>query len=319
MGSTINVGISVRGIPDGVSLVMMTKQVLPQTPSHSFHHRAHYFHHAMANDHFNPRFQPCYLLHESKIPCVVWFEDAIAHYGVPTVVFNLYILVPNIDEAAEVLVQKGWTLAEQEQAKVGNAIVESAQHCLIPLKDDSGKARSDTGMQSMEPPPPPSKEPSGPTTTVVLPAADWNFTLPEHCQYSFNGSPTTFFPSLPGLLDALIDSLLDAPFNNSMLQGHLACQISYLYLYAAVKERSFAEHLKYEHRQYHFDSLSVMTTETLQFIDHQRTIRELLRRGKYQLQECSAARDNEDLFNAKVQARILASLPPPVVSFEVTR
>ncbi len=284
-----------------------------------FHHRVHYFHHAMANDHFNPRFQPCYLLHECQIPCVVWFEDAIAHYGVPTIVFNLYILVPNIDEAAEVLVQQGWTLAEQEQAKVGNAIVESAQHCLIPPKDDSGKARSDTGMLSTEPPPLPSKEPPGPTTTVVLPAADWNFTLPEHCQYSSNGSTTTFFPPLPGLLDALIDSLLDAPSNNSMLWGHLVCQVSYLYLYTAVKERSFAEHLKYEHRQYHFDSLSAMSTGTIQFIDYQRTIRGVLRRGEYQLQECSAARDNEDLFNEEVQARILASLPPPVVSFEGTR
>jgi hypothetical protein len=269
----------------------------------------------MADNHFYPRFQPCRLLHESQIPCVVWFEDAIAHYGVPTLGFDLYVLVPDIDEAAEALKQRGWTLAEQEQAKIGNAIVESAQHCLIPPKNDSGKAGSDTGTLSKEPPPLPSKEPSGPTTTVILPAADWNFALPERRQYSSDGSPTAFFPPLPGLLDALIDSSLDAPSDNSMLRGHLACQVSYIYSYTAAKERSFAEYLKYEHRQYHFDSLSGMTTGTIQFIDHQRTIREALRRGEYQLRECSAARDNEDLFNEKVQARILASLPPPV-SFE---
>jgi hypothetical protein len=58
-----------------------------------------------------------------------------------------------------------------------------------------------------------------------------------------------------------------------------------------------------------------MTTGTFQFINHQRIIREALRRGEYQLRECSASRDNEDLFNEKVQARILALLPPPV-SFE---
>lgn len=146
------------------------------------------------------------------------YRDAIAHYGVPTVGFNFYILVPDIDEAAEVLIQRGWTLIEQEQAKIGNATVESEQHCLIPPKNDSDNARSDTETLSMEPPPLPSKEPSGPTTTVILPAADWNFTLPERRQYSSDGCPTAFFPPLPGLLDALIDSLLEAPSDNSMLR-----------------------------------------------------------------------------------------------------
>jgi len=263
---------------------------------------------------FNPRLLPCYLLHESKIPCVVWFEDAIGHYGVPTVVFKLHILVPNIDDAAEVLVQRGWTLVVQEQAEILNVMADRARRCLVPPKDASCEAPPNIASQSMGPPPPPNKEPPGPTTTLILPAADWNFTLPDFAEHTSNGSRINFYPPLPGLLDALIDSLLDAPSNNGHLQSYLACQISYLYSYTpALNQRSFAQNLKYEHRQYHFDSLSGMTTGTLQFIAHQRTIRELLRHGKYQLQECSATRDNEDLFTEGEQARILARLPPPVM------
>jgi hypothetical protein len=143
-------------------------------------------------------------------------------------------------EAAKVLIQRGWTLSEQGQAKIGSATAESAKHCLIPPKNDSGKARSESETLSMEPPPLPSKEPSGQTITVILPAADWNTILLECHQYSSIGSPATFFPSLPGLLDALIESILDAPSDNSMLWRHLAWQISYLHSCTAAKERSFA-------------------------------------------------------------------------------
>ena len=268
----------------------------------------------MADNHFtNPRLQPCYLLHESKIPCVVWFEDAIGHYGVPTVVFKLHILVPNIDEATEVLVQRGWTLAAQDPSEIQNAMANRTLRYLMPPKDDSAKT-SPNDPQGTEKQliPQPSKDLPGQTTTLLLPAADWNFTLLEYCA---NASIDTFYPPLPALLDALIDSLLDTPSNDTTLQRHLACQVSYLYLYVPVlREKSFAEHLKYEHRQFHFDWLSGMSVGTLPFIAHEHTIRDALRQGKYQLQECSASRDNKALFNQEEQARLLATLPP--VSFD---
>ena len=53
-------------------------------------------------------------LQEEGIPSVVWFEDAIGHYGVPTVVFDLYLLVSDIDAAAEVLLRRGWTYAKEQ-------------------------------------------------------------------------------------------------------------------------------------------------------------------------------------------------------------
>ena len=67
------------------------------------------------------------------------------------------------------------------------------------------------------------------------------------------------FPTLPGFIDALIGSWLEYPVEDSTLAAHLACRISYLYEYVQpVKEGSFAKQLKYEHRQYHFDTLAGM-------------------------------------------------------------
>lgn len=150
------------------------------------------------------------------------------------------------------------------------------------------------------PPPPPSRIPLGPPTTILLPASEWSFTFPSIIQ--------SFFPPLPKLLDALIDKLLDDP----MIWNQVAVLIAYLYGYvSAVKEKSFAAHLKYEHRQYHYDSLSGMSTGTLPFICHERKIRNALREGRLQLCDCSAEQEDELLFTGKVQARIMASMPLP--------
>lgn len=106
------------------------------------------------------------------------------------------------------------------------------------------------------------------------------------------------FPPLSGFLDALIETWLDCPSDDPMLLIHLACQISYLYAYAPIlKKREFAKRMKHEHRQFHFDVLAGMDTGTIPFRKHQRAIRDALRQGEYELQECSASRDNEDLFD----------------------
>ncbi|KAF2503174.1 hypothetical protein BU16DRAFT_588751 [Lophium mytilinum] len=287
----------------------------------------------MATTNSDRRHQPCYLLRDHGIPCVVWFEDAIGYYGVPTVVFDLYVLVSDIEAAAQVLTQNGWTLVPQEKGKIGNANVKCAQRRLAPPYEDVQEAELSVSYPhiSMPPPPsedsheaelsdhrphtyippPPSTKPPGPTTTVLLPAADWNFNLegysPEHTETLI----TAVIPPLAGLVDALIDSLLDCSSNNGMLRDHLAVQIAYLYSWApALQERAFADHLMYEHRQYHFDVLSGMSHVTVPFISHQGKVREALRKGTHELRDCSA-RDNKDLFSGEWEARVLASMPNP--------
>lgn len=248
-----------------------------------------------------PRYQPCYILQDSNIPCVVWCEDAVAHYGVPTVVFSLYLLVPDIEVAAGILMETGWIHEDENNTRFGNALLRSAHRRLTPPVDAT---KSALWRPEMDPPPPPSKEPPGPTTTILLPASQWNF--------DFSGtSEQSFIPPLPALLDGLIDTLLDDPLTDSMFWGHLCVLIGHLYGYTpALKCESFAEELKYEHRQFHYDPLSGMSTGTLPFIHHQRKIREALRNNTHELCDCSADRDDENLFTAKAQARIIALTPP---------
>jgi len=98
-------------------------------------------------------------------------------------------------------------------------------------------------------------------------------------------------------VDALIDSLLDPCSDESRLWTYLVFQIGYLYQYTpALKTQSSAKQLKYEHRQFHIDSLSGISTCTVPFALRRRAIREALRLGNYRLWGCSATRDNEDLF-----------------------
>ncbi|KAL2064668.1 hypothetical protein VTL71DRAFT_3806 [Oculimacula yallundae] len=263
----------------------------------------------MAGYQLDARFQACSLLLEAGIPCVVWCEDAVAHYGVPTVVFELYVLVPDIDEAAKVLTQKGWSVGDETQSMFGNAQLLSAHRSLIPPIDSNANldiyipVLSTEIIPVTELPPPPSKRIPAPVKTILLPAAEWNFTLPL-----YDGSPTSIFPPLPKLLDGLIDKLLDDPLTDNMFWVHLAVLISYLYGNVSVlRQKAFAEKLTFDHRQFHFDWISGMSTGNLPFIRHERPIRDALRRGTYQLRECSADRNDETLFAANIEARIMAS------------
>ncbi|KAJ5958463.1 uncharacterized protein N7479_005613 [Penicillium vulpinum] len=223
------------------------------------------------------RYKPCQVLSEHQVPHVIWFEDTLHHYGVPTFMFNLYLLVSDLDEAAESLVKAGWVI-DSGPRKIGNAKVELPQKRLV--------------------------SPNGQTITVLLPAEQWKFPLrgdshSDDVPLTVDSSHGNLsFPTLPGFLDALIESWLDCPSDDAMLLLHLACQISYIYAHVAVaKQLSFAEQMKYEHRQFHFDVLAGMETGTVQFRKHQRAIRDALLQGQYELRECSAPRDDKDLFD----------------------
>jgi hypothetical protein len=254
-----------------------------------------------------PRRQACHILREHGIPCVVWFEDAIAHYGVPTVVFDLYILVPDIETAADVLERAGWESVQQEKAMIGVAEVEYPQRRLLSTWE---KKKHEAYLQKVQRPLPPGHI-HGPDTTdytVLLRATDWNFCLPET-----ERPGNSIFPPLAGLVDALIDSMLDSSRDNFSLQRHLGGHLTSLYGCApALKEKTFAEQLGYEHRQYHFDVLAGMDHGTTPFVAHQRNIREALRQGTHELTECSTSRDNESLFGKAVEARLLASMRKPI-------
>ena len=243
----------------------------------------------------NPRYLPCTLLQNAGIACVVWFEDAIAYYGVPTIVFDLYVLVQDPAAAAELLLRNGWTYAERER-KIGNATVADQQllYALSPPPPPPPSSPSPSSSPSSSPPSlPPAHLSSrladtvadadkgdtgklpGPTTTILLPARNWNFALEQHCSPA-----TSVIPPLASLLDALIDSLLDSPDGNVMLRLHIDCMIAYLYEYVPeLRQDSFRLRLKEEHRRYHDEARSGSSpTGTTSFIDLHRRIRDQIRR-----------------------------------------
>ncbi|KAI9035675.1 uncharacterized protein KD926_003119 [Aspergillus affinis] len=222
------------------------------------------------------RYKSCLVLENIGIPYVIWFEDALVHYGVPTVVFDLYVLVLDIDTAADALIKAGWIVDTQNPHRIGDSVVAIPQTPLI--------------------------SPDQKTKTVLLLASDWRFPLAanpalERVPVNDRSPSKLSFPLLSGLLDSLIESWLVGPTEDATLLVRLACYFNYLYGYVpALKERSFADQMKYEHRQFHFDVLAGMASPTFPFRNHQRGIRDALLQDRYELQECSASRDDEALF-----------------------
>ncbi|KAL3421234.1 hypothetical protein PVAG01_07679 [Phlyctema vagabunda] len=255
------------------------------------------------------RFYPCYLLQDNEIPFAVWFEDALGYYGVSTVVFDLYLLVDDIEVAAQALVRNGWSIVPYDASKINVGFDSKAHRRLLPPPDpdaaDKARVAAQTWPLGPRPPPPPSNRPSPPTTTILLPATDWNYKLPEVTKDAT--AVASFIPPLPDLLDALIDSFLDC--EPSMFFSHLSCQVGYLYGYVTeLRQASFAENLKYEHRQFHLDWLSGMSVGTVPFAQHERKIRDALREGKNEIQPCSAPRTDRKLFNQAEQAEVHAAM-----------
>ena len=83
------------------------------------------------NSDTKPRYKPCQVLSDHKVTYAIWFEDTLHHYGVLTWKFDLYLLVSDLDKAAELLVEAGWVLDSQGPHQIGNARVELPQKRLI--------------------------------------------------------------------------------------------------------------------------------------------------------------------------------------------
>ncbi|OAA59032.1 hypothetical protein SPI_06234 [Niveomyces insectorum RCEF 264] len=204
------------------------------------------------------RYATCWVLHEDGIPCVVWFEDAVAHYGVPTVVFDLHLLVEDIDTAAQALRNHGWETAADRA---------NDQYIFFSEKDAKPHHR-------LVWPEPPNHTGYPNTRTFLFNTTDWCFPA----EYLDRSTSPTFPPQLPKLVDALIDSVLDVK-GGSMTYDHVAVMLGYLYGYVSeMKKASFADRLTYEHRQFHYDILTI-DRFTLKFVAHERTVRQQFRDG----------------------------------------
>ncbi|CEL10469.1 hypothetical protein ASPCAL13588 [Aspergillus calidoustus] len=168
------------------------------------------------------RYESCLAFEQTGIPHVVWFEKALRRHGVPTVALDLYILVLDIEVAANALVESGWVLDTVSPRQIGGTVVEISQNPLI--------------------------TPDNRTRTVLLLASGWRFPLAtnlllEHVPMSDKLlSANLSFPTSSALLDALIKSYRAGPTVHQKLLLHPSCYYNYLYEYVpAVTEPSFAD------------------------------------------------------------------------------
>ncbi|KAI9926968.1 hypothetical protein MW887_003348 [Aspergillus wentii] len=196
----------------------------------------------------------------SFIPNVIWFEDALRHYGVHSCI-RLHLLVPDIDKAAGFLIN-------------ARSVIDSGPHRIGNAEDQDWKSPLTNDYSSED---------------AVLVAVS------PHQKVSFLPLPGLLDAPIE---DAPIESWLDCASDDAMLLLHLACQISYLYAHApSLKQGSFGEKMKPEHQQFHYDVLAGMDTGTVPFRQRQRAIRDALLQGQYGPCQSSASRDNKDLFS----------------------
>jgi hypothetical protein len=108
-------------------------------------------------------------------------------------------------------------------------------------------------------------------------------------------SPESFVPPLNLLIDALIDSLLDAS-PNTVLRTRLTTFVSYLYGHCTeLNTKNFATNMRLDHRQFHYDALWGPEMGTVPFINKHRQIRDEIREGKRQAEgESNAGYSPED-------------------------
>ncbi|KAI0186716.1 hypothetical protein F4808DRAFT_446750 [Astrocystis sublimbata] len=227
----------------------------------------------------DPRLAPCRTLLQQSIPSAVWFEDAVGRYGVPTVVFDLHLLVPDIHQAAEVLRRDNWLLEAPNHFSFLRPPCPVEFCRLVPAEDDESSS---------------SKPLYGSMGTVLLSATDWAVST----ETLVEASKTNFVPPLCTIADSMIGTALDVPIDldGGPLQSRLKVMLGYLYRYSEeIKDKAFADQLAPEHRQFHLDCISgKMILWTIPFIKHERQVRDELRRGGYELRECSAVRTEEN-------------------------
>ncbi|KAI1177022.1 hypothetical protein F4777DRAFT_232886 [Nemania sp. FL0916] len=240
----------------------------------------------------NPRYAPCKILLRESIPTLIWFEDAVRRYGVPTMTFDLYLIVPDIQHAADVLHRSGWRPKPPSRYSflVPPCPIQYSRLVRPAPEDERNRNQGDAcDSSSLE------AETSVPlfehNGTVLLSATEWKISTEELHEASNN----YHFPPLSTLVNRLVTNWLDAPVG-SQLALRLGLMLGYLYEYTSeVKTEEFKQCLELEHRQFHLDCLSgQLFMWTLPFARHERQIRENIRQGRHEFRECSVTRTKEN-------------------------
>jgi hypothetical protein len=172
------------------------------------------------------RYRAPQLLLDKGIPCVIWAEDALAHHGVNTECFDLFLLVHNQMQAAECLAASGFI-------RVGSD--GSYKH--IPPLDEGVPRFVDPEYRQYYS----FRDGNTESSVAVLSAKDWGYALPT------DTVGLDAFPPLNALFDSLAHTWLGAP--TAVVALHFLVHIGYLFEYVpAVRDPAFPQTLRPEHR-----------------------------------------------------------------------
>ena len=126
---------------------------------------------------------------ENGIPCIIWAEDALEYYGVPTSVFDLFCLVEDPELAAACLRSHGFTLLGESTRKGFQFMPELIR----------GRPRLTDRPDQVH------DEAETTAAVVLLPTSSWRYPVE-----ALSPDTSNLFPNLSLLLQGLIDGWLDA-------------------------------------------------------------------------------------------------------------
>nr|POF14025.1 hypothetical protein CFP56_03049 [Quercus suber] len=193
------------------------------------------------------RYQACHLFLDTGVEFCIWAEDALSAHGIPTVVFDVYLLVEDVQSATKILTHNGFTRKCRDPDY--DPVVEFFDRYVPP-----GTANKNA--------------------VVLLSAADWSF--------DFQKTSIAWLPPFPDLLDSLLCRWTD--HCSRSLRMHLAVLIGYCYIYKnRVKTLGYVVNLRKENQQLHLDlvdgpATGNLTTQKCQ--EHYRAVREQIRKGE---------------------------------------
>ena len=190
----------------------------------------------------DPRYDACMVLYDAGIPCLIWGEDALALYGVPTIILELFLLVHDPERAARSLEAVGYsrTKVNPRFEHIPQLSIH-APRLAIPPKGSNIKGGDLTEVDE-----------SNTVGVVLLSAREWKYNLCRDVTET-----QTYMAPLAVFLDCLIEVYLDLTTADLPLRDHLAVWINYLYVYVKeLRAPGFEEQLRPENRQLHFDMLS---------------------------------------------------------------
>ncbi|KAK3291781.1 uncharacterized protein B0H64DRAFT_477969 [Chaetomium fimeti] len=187
-----------------------------------------------------PRFSACSILFNAGIPALIWLEDALAYYGVPTMVFELFLLVPDVDAAARVLKSSGYQKREPSLALRPICQFDNLYAAVRTENQHPPTTDAEATSQSPE---------VKPTRVILLPAKEWFHELPSAPE-----DMEDWLPTLPQLLAALIAKWLSLEEGERDLRLRIAVLLGYIYAgLDNVKLPGFEQQLPQQLRAFHMD------------------------------------------------------------------